>query len=485
MIRSSKVALCIITIAGAILRLATLTKESFWFDEGATVSFALKSFSEIGNVVSSGEFNPPLFYWLEHIVVMAAGVSELSMRFIPAVAGILAIPAIYYLGKEISDDWLGLGAAALLAVSSWHIMYSQEARGYTLTILFFVCALTYFIRLIKRRDLCIGVNPCGFPTTSYRDEWAQPPGSCYYKSSEWAFMFGLFGALCIWTHFFSAIFILPLVIIGIVKRWKTRDTAFYELLIPVIASMPLAIPFYTLSSEYVESAASIKVASAAGLVGIQVIETTFYDLVGLAAGFVLVAIPVGLYYLYKKDKFSTLTLAAMVIVPLIAALLLSDKIVLGSRYFAPMLPVLLILTSALAMTLKDSAKHPVFAVAVIGVIVMMCVPQIAILMTNPEKPLWRETAEYISHQNVTDIVLISGHFSWHPFKIYYKNATYHSVQNIYQLENTSALRSNTTDYIVLDGEMTYMDDDHKMALWLEQKTNFEVNYAGVKVYTKK
>ena len=62
------------------------------------------------------------------------------MRSISVVAGILSVGLIYVLGRLAFGKWGGLLAAALLAVWSMHVDYSQEARAYSL--LFFFTLLT-------------------------------------------------------------------------------------------------------------------------------------------------------------------------------------------------------------------------------------------------------------------------------------------------------------------------------------------------------
>jgi asparagine N-glycosylation enzyme membrane subunit Stt3 len=60
-----------------------------------------------------------LFGWL--------GVNAYSLRLLPAIGGTLAIPAIYLLGRQISNHRIGLIAAILLAFSHTHIHFSRTA----------------------------------------------------------------------------------------------------------------------------------------------------------------------------------------------------------------------------------------------------------------------------------------------------------------------------------------------------------------------
>jgi uncharacterized membrane protein len=89
--------------------------------------------------------------------------------------GVLGIPAIYLLGKELKNEKIGLLAASLTAINYFHIYYSQEVRFYTL--LFFASTLSYlfYIKCIK--------EPKVFNYVAYI----------------------LFTTLCIYTHYFGLV----------------------------------------------------------------------------------------------------------------------------------------------------------------------------------------------------------------------------------------------------------------------------------------
>lgn len=61
-------------------------------------------------------------------------------------AGVLTIPAIYLLGRQLFERSVGLVAAMLLAISPFHIYYSQWVRMYSLFILFTVLAFYCLLR---------------------------------------------------------------------------------------------------------------------------------------------------------------------------------------------------------------------------------------------------------------------------------------------------------------------------------------------------
>ncbi len=106
--------------------------------------------------------NPrPLMYLLNYYVVRPlAPLDELGLRLLPALFGVLAIPATYLVGRRLVGTRAALFAAFLLAISGIHIYYSQYARYWTLV--FLLSAVYPFviylgIRERNRRALSLGV----------------------------------------------------------------------------------------------------------------------------------------------------------------------------------------------------------------------------------------------------------------------------------------------------------------------------------------
>lgn len=64
------------------------------------------------------------------------GIQPWAVRLPALAAGVLLVPAAYWLAKRLYDRWTGLGAALLVAWFPPLIAYSNNARGYTLVALF-------------------------------------------------------------------------------------------------------------------------------------------------------------------------------------------------------------------------------------------------------------------------------------------------------------------------------------------------------------
>ena len=78
------------------------------------------------------------------------------MRSLSVVFAVLTIPAIYFLGERLFDRPTGMTAAALLSVHSFHIQWSQEARGYSLLTLLLVVAAYFLVRALESKTEGLG-----------------------------------------------------------------------------------------------------------------------------------------------------------------------------------------------------------------------------------------------------------------------------------------------------------------------------------------
>ena len=124
------------------LRLARLSFQPLWWDEGWSVYFATSDFRTILELTAV-DIHPPLYYLLLHYWTQFLGTSVVSIRLLSVVAGVATIPAIYLAGRRLAGASVGLLAALLLAVSPFHVYYSQEVRMYGLVTLLCLAA-TYF-----------------------------------------------------------------------------------------------------------------------------------------------------------------------------------------------------------------------------------------------------------------------------------------------------------------------------------------------------
>jgi len=134
--------LVILILAAFGLRVHQLDNFSFWQDEGLTPLRAGYSIPEIlSNEVPIQEAvtqdtHPPLYFLLIHATRQIFGESDFSYRLPSVLASVLLIPLMFQFGRIVSGRKAGGIAAVLATFNPLMIWYSQEARMYTLLILF-------------------------------------------------------------------------------------------------------------------------------------------------------------------------------------------------------------------------------------------------------------------------------------------------------------------------------------------------------------
>ncbi len=123
-----------IIVAGSLIRLTGLNRQSLWFDEADVVVRAQRPLDEVLRTFTAAGENGPVYNLFLWLWIRVAGVSEIAVRFPSAMAGAIAIPLIYLLGTRLAGRTAGLVAAGLLAVSPYHVWYSQEAKMYAFVV---------------------------------------------------------------------------------------------------------------------------------------------------------------------------------------------------------------------------------------------------------------------------------------------------------------------------------------------------------------
>ncbi|MBW4649466.1 MAG: glycosyltransferase family 39 protein [Kastovskya adunca ATA6-11-RM4] len=182
-----------VVVVAAILRFWHLDFKALWLDEIITAlltlghsyedvpldlllplsSFTQQLFTEpvaascpdIAQTLASQSTHPPLFFCLMHQWLRWLNPLELSLawklRSLPALFGVAAVLAVYFLNRVAFSPRAGLLGAVLMAVSPFGIYLSQEARHYTLAILAIALALVALIKiqqnLYSRQPPQIGV----------------------------------------------------------------------------------------------------------------------------------------------------------------------------------------------------------------------------------------------------------------------------------------------------------------------------------------
>jgi 4-amino-4-deoxy-L-arabinose transferase-like glycosyltransferase len=139
-VSSAPALVCVVVLAGAVMRVARVDRLSLWLDEGFTVYYSRLPWKTAIGLDGAYDFHPPLYYAVVKFVALV--VPDLyAGRLVSIVAGTLTIPVLYALAVRLLDRRAAIVASLMLAVSPLHLWYSQEARQYALVTL--LVALSY------------------------------------------------------------------------------------------------------------------------------------------------------------------------------------------------------------------------------------------------------------------------------------------------------------------------------------------------------
>jgi glycosyltransferase involved in cell wall biosynthesis/tetratricopeptide (TPR) repeat protein len=160
-----------VILSAAFLRFHALGAPSMWLDELLEIGLAQKSFADIvNNVLSFGAM--PLDYFVTRLALQL-GEQDFWLRVAPAWWSVLTVALMFRFAGRWWGRAEGIVAAALLAVSAFHVRYAHETRPYALLGLLALASFYFLLRALKTNRVA---------------HWI-----CY----------ALITALCLLTHYFA------------------------------------------------------------------------------------------------------------------------------------------------------------------------------------------------------------------------------------------------------------------------------------------
>lgn len=186
--------LLLIVILAFGLRLYRLGAESLWYDETVSLLLAGKSLPALV-AHTAGDIHPPGYYLLLHLWIRLAGRSEFSAAFLSLFFGLLLVPLTYRLAVRIWDEGTGQLSALLVAISPYHIWYSQEVRMYTVAAVLGLGVLMAVLSLLST----------GSP---FRARLPSLPGSRWIRPASGWILYVVCGALGLWVLYYFAFLLL-------------------------------------------------------------------------------------------------------------------------------------------------------------------------------------------------------------------------------------------------------------------------------------
>jgi mannosyltransferase len=143
----------VIVISAALLSRfwMLINLKSLDFDEMISFSVAEKPLAQIWSYVK-WEMHPPLHYYFLHFWFWLFGETEISAHLSSVFLSVLAVVAIYYLGKELFQSRAAAFFAAILcALSPLFCFFGVWARMYSLLFLTATLSFLFFFKFIKSK----------------------------------------------------------------------------------------------------------------------------------------------------------------------------------------------------------------------------------------------------------------------------------------------------------------------------------------------
>lgn len=158
----------VLTLAVAIW-LRFWTPSALWLDEALTVNIARAPLHQIPALLRD-DGAPPLYYYLLHFWMKLFGQSNLAVRSMSGLVGVINLPIAWHTGYRVGSHWWTLESASpaeqavrrergrttawavtlLMAMSPFAVYYDTEARMYALAILLGTITVLSLMSLLRR-----------------------------------------------------------------------------------------------------------------------------------------------------------------------------------------------------------------------------------------------------------------------------------------------------------------------------------------------
>ncbi|HKK16544.1 MAG TPA: glycosyltransferase family 39 protein, partial [Gammaproteobacteria bacterium] len=146
--------LLLIVAVSAYLRFKGLVYQSYWNDELATIVLADPDRNLLDVIYSSlADKSPPLYQSTLWAWFKLFGFTEFTGRSLSAIAGIVAVPAMYCMAREYTDKETALYATIITGLNAYLVFYSQEVRAYSFFFLEAILAMLFLSRLARDSNI--------------------------------------------------------------------------------------------------------------------------------------------------------------------------------------------------------------------------------------------------------------------------------------------------------------------------------------------
>jgi 4-amino-4-deoxy-L-arabinose transferase-like glycosyltransferase len=449
-----------IVLLGFVLRFFDLGRESLWLDEAVT--YYNTNSTNIGDVWTAAynDRSPPL-HFIALWGVRLLGSNEFWLRFPSACAGIITIIVIFFLAKEILNEKVGLISALLLAVSPFHIFYSQEARFYAFAVLFVAFSYYAFFRACKGR------------------EWY-----------DWA-LFGVACAAAFYSHFYTGFATITLFLGYFIIRLKEFDFSKWNgKITSIYAIIPNDFKFYVFGG----TVALILVIPIIGSFLHQnqyfltrifnwglnfwnvplATFTAFSYSNDIIAIFFIILMIVGLWQMWHFNKYTATALGIFLFIPVMISMYLSVLIPFNVRYHLYIITIFLVIVGIGIGSLAELLNKNYGVYIALVLIILLSIVPLSSYYSNLQKEDWRGFSANL--QKITqsgDIIVPLPDYMVNPLQYYYSNQSDRTYIKLISPDETgfNSLSNETGNvYFVVTGDIQAADPSGYSLRYLTENT---------------
>ena len=310
---------------------------AIWFDERFTLSNTGSVSAAVEHCLK--DVHPPLYFVLTALWRSILPSTEVSMRFLSLVFGMVSLVGIFLAARTIAGLRAGIAALAIGAFAPYHWLYSTELRPYSLFLAFSAFAVWAFFSALKTGKLR------------------------YYL------LLALFTALNLYTHYFAVFLLLaqaPVLLIVAFRNsasglWAARHrnkVILYGIVVLVLAAVAYVPWLGVLRRIVTESVVEGHVVGVGRRVGrgvtIDLIGTSLYSSMGQGIiPFVLQAVLLAFAISDRRFRDASLLLGAIWVLPFLLLRLWRPGHFIAAKYFLYAYPMTVAMVGVGISTVTD------------------------------------------------------------------------------------------------------------------------------------
>lgn len=397
----------------AVLSIYQIGAHSFWRDEVASVVFAKASLPDLVTLIGRdreevGVANMATYYLILHFW-LAIGETEARIRFLSVLASVASVVPVFFLARRLAGRAAAAAAALLFALTPYVLVWSREARGYSLA-MFATVALTWILlAAVERRSVLLSVT------------------------------YGVVAALAIYLHFFVALVLVAHAAWVLLPRPRAPWSLIAIAAVPVVVAL-VPIPF--IYAEHGGGHDWIPALSLERLISTLATLTGGEGLLVIMAA--LVAVAIGTHH----GRPVLWLVAATALGPIILTLAVAPiQNFLLARYLVVLLPTASILAGVALVGIRPRYLRTVTAIG-LAILLAAAVPT-AYVDTRQQD--WRAAARWVTAQAQPGDVMAVRSFARRPLDYYLERFGGEHVPEITNLR--TALEDETPGrlWVVLGG----------------------------------